>query len=161
MAETLTAVSEEVMDTQSGRYLTFMLSKEAYGIEIQYVMEIVGIQKVNPLPESPDYIKGVINLRGKIIPVIDMRIRLKKEAASYTDRTCIIVTNIKGITAGLIVDCVNEVLLMEEKDIVPPPDNNAGYQNKYIKGIGKSNQDICLLLDCVQLFKEDDPEISE
>lgn len=156
MTNALERTSQEEEETQHGKFLTFYLGREVFGIEIRYVTEIVGIQKISVLPESPDYIKGIINLRGKIIPVIDMRLRFKKDAASYTDRTCIVVINIMDTTVGLIVDQVDEVISISDESIVPPPDFRTGFQNKFLKGIGKISEKICLLLDCEQLFRNDE-----
>jgi purine-binding chemotaxis protein CheW len=139
-------------DTQHGRYLTFALGNEAFGIEISIVTEIVGVQPVTPIPEVPDYVKGVINLRGKIIPVIDIRARFGRESVEYTDRTCIVVVDIRDICVGLIVDNVSEVITIDDADIVPPPDRQTGAQNRYIKAIGKVGNDVKLLLDCDMLF---------
>ena len=143
-------------DTQKGRFLTFALGKETYGIEIKYVTEIIGIQAITELPELSDYIKGIINLRGKIIPVMDVRLRFKKECKEYNDRTCIIVIDIDELSIGLIVDSVSEVLSIDEKDIVEPPKINQGYNNRYIKSIGKVGNDVKLLLDCEKLLTEDE-----
>lgn len=156
MTEVMADAQTEEADTQSGKYLTFFLDKESFGIDIRYVTEIVGIQKIRPLPESPDYIKGVINLRGDIIPVIDMRLRLKKESAAYTDRTCIIVVEITGMQVGLIVDRVEEVASISDSDIVPPPDFKSGYQSRYIQGIGKKGDEIRLILNCERLFNAEE-----
>jgi len=150
---------EELEDTQRGRYLTFDLEEEVFGIEIRFVKEIIGIQPVTKLPDVPDYIKGIINLRGRIIPLIDMRLKLKKPAAEYTDRTCIIVVETAEVTVGLIVDNVSEVLSVGEDNIVPPPDARAGVQNSYISGIGKVGDEIKLLLDCEKLFMEEEMQI--
>lgn len=146
----------EEEDTQKGKYLTFSLGIESYGIEILYVTEIVGIQPITEVPELPEYIKGIINLRGKIIPVMDVRLRFKKAAVDYNDRTCIIVVDMKDISIGMIVDTVAEVLSIPEQEIVPPPDINKGGR-KYIKGIGKTGSDVTLILDCEKLL--DDEEI--
>lgn len=151
--------SEELEDTQHGRFLTFALGKETYGIEIKCVTEIIGIQPITPLPETADYIKGVINLRGKVIPVVDVRLKFKKPAVSYDDRTCIIVIETQDIFAGLIVDNVAEVVFIEDEDIVPPPSYSAGMQNRYISGIGKTGGNVKLLLDCEQLFKADEVQV--
>jgi purine-binding chemotaxis protein CheW len=142
-------------DTQKGRFLTFSLGRESYGIEIRYVTEIIGIQAITEIPELPEYIKGIINLRGKIIPVMDVRLRFKKEPREYNDRTCVIVVDIKDISIGLIVDSVSEVLTIPEQDIVEPPQMNKGF-NKYIKNIGKVGSDVKLLLDCEKLLTEDE-----
>lgn len=158
-------ISQETLnleeDTQKGKFLTFSLEKEEYGIEIKYVTEIIGIQAITEIPELPDYVKGIINLRGKIIPVMDIRLRFKKEYREYNDRTCIIVIDIQGISIGLIVDKVEEVLAIPEQDIVPPPQANKGFQNRYIKGIGKIGNDVKLLLDCNRLLNDEELESLE
>jgi purine-binding chemotaxis protein CheW len=143
-------------DTQRGRYLTFILDKETYGIEIRYVTEIIGIQAITEIPELPEYLKGIINLRGKIIPVMDVRLRFNKEPMEYNDRTCIIVIDINNISIGLIVDRVAEVLTISDQDIVDPPKMGKELSNRYIKSIGKVGNDVKLLLDCEKLLSEDD-----
>lgn len=150
--------SVEIEDTQKGRFLTFLLGKESYGIEIKYVTEIIGIQEITEIPELPEYVKGIINLRGKIIPVMDVRLRFKKEAKEYNDRTCVIVVDIKDISVGLIVDNVAEVLTIPEQDIVEPPRKDRGFSNRYIKNIGKVGNEVKLLLDCEKLLTEDELE---
>lgn len=142
----------EKEDAQSGKYLEFMIKEEAYGIEIRYVTEIISMQPVNTLPEAPDYIKGVINLRGRIIPVIDMRQRLNKKETVYSDRTCIVVIENEKLSAGLIADKVSEVLKIEETDIAPPPDLSIPGANNFLSGIGKVNNEVKLLLNCEKLF---------
>jgi purine-binding chemotaxis protein CheW len=145
-------------DTQHGRYLTFALGRESFGLEISYVKEIVGMQPVTELPEVPSYVKGVINLRGKIIPVIDMSLKFGRELCAYTDRTCIIVVDIQDISVGLIVDNVTEVLAIDDGNIVPPPSAKTGAHNQYIKAIGKTGSEVKLLLDCEKLFNNDELE---
>ena len=157
MALEQTEQNIEQEDTICGRFLTFAVDEEIFGIEIRHVTEIISIQPINVLPEVPEHIKGVINLRGKIIPVVDMRIKLKKESAAYTDRTCIVVIQTDDIAAGLIVDQVAEVLTIE--DIVPPPDTKTGVNNHYLSGIGKVNEQIKLLIDCELLFSEDETQV--
>lgn len=145
-------------DTQKGKYLTFVLDNESYGIGINNVIEIIGIQPITLVPELPGYIKGIINLRGKIIPVMDVRLRFKKTFREYNDRTCIIVVDIDDLSIGLIVDSVSEVLIIPDEDIVPPPNlNKVG--NKYISGIGKIEKEVKLILDCNKLISYDDTEI--
>jgi purine-binding chemotaxis protein CheW len=139
-------------DTQHGRYLSFALGDESYGLEISHVIEIVGIQPITPIPEAPDYVRGIINLRGQIVPVIDVHLKFGSESKAYDDRTCIIIIDIEGLSAGLIVDRVSEVLTIGDGDIVPPPDYRTGAQNHYIKAIGKVGNEIKLLLDCNKLF---------
>ena len=145
---------EQREDTQQGRYLTFYLGEEIYGIEIGYVTEIIGMHPITKVPEVKDYIKGIINLRGKIIPVIDMRLKFRKEPIEYDDRTCIIVIDVDNMTMGLIVDKVSEVISIDGENMVPPPSHKSGIKNKYLQGIGKVDRDVILLLDCKMLFDE-------
>jgi purine-binding chemotaxis protein CheW len=158
MAEVQEEVMEMVEDTQKGKFLTFSVGREAYGIEIKFVTEIIGIQDITEVPELPDYVKGIINLRGKIIPVIDVRLRFKKEPKEYNDRTCIVVIDIKQTSVGLIVDNVAEVINIEDSNIVPPPDIKTGFHNRYIRGIGKVENQVKLLLDCDKLLNDDELE---
>ena len=151
-------VFQEEEDTQKDKYLTFSLGEEVYGIDIKVVIEIIGIQKITVVPEVPEYVRGIINLRGKIIPVVDMRLRFKRDFREYTDRTCIVVIEVNGVLIGLIVDGVSEVLDITEKNVVPPPDLKAS-QNKYIRGIGKTEEGVVFLLDWMKLFSEDDQEM--
>ncbi len=153
------ALSESVEDTQKGKFLTFSIGKESYGLEIKYVTEIIGIQDITNIPEMPIYVKGIINLRGKIIPVIDVRLRFKKELRDYNERTCIIVVDIKDISIGLIVDHVAEVLVITTENIVPPPDSKIGFHNRYVKGIGKTGSEVKLLLDCDKLLNDDEIDV--
>lgn len=143
-------------DTQHGRFLTFSMGKEVFGIEIRYVTEIIGMQAITEVPEVPEYVKGIINLRGKIIPVIDVRLKFKKEPMEYNDRTCIIVIDISDLSVGLIVDNVAEVLTIGDEDIAPPPSSKTGFENRYVKGIGKSGGEVKLLLDCGKLLANDE-----
>ncbi|HEX3023519.1 MAG TPA: chemotaxis protein CheW [Lachnospiraceae bacterium] len=147
----------EQEDTQKGRFLTFQVSNEVYGIEIKYVTEIIGIQPITEVPELPEYIKGIMNLRGKIIPLMDVRLRFRKPWVAYNDRTCVVVIDIDSLSIGLVVDHVSEVLSILDEDIVPPPDiRNGG--NRFIKGIGKVGNEVKLLLDCDRLLNEQDIE---
>ncbi|MGV8906016.1 MAG: chemotaxis protein CheW [Acetobacterium sp.] len=148
-------------DTQHGRFLTFSLEEEVFGIEIKYVTEIVGIQSITKVPEVPTYIKGIINLRGKIIPVIDVRLKFGKEAIEYNDRTCIIVIDIQDVSVGLIVDNVEEVLTIDDEAISPPPANKTGFENRFIKGIGMVGGKVQLLLECERLLKNSEMELIE
>ena len=155
MNDNLEDLMLEEEDTQKGKYLTFSLGNEFYGIEIKHVTEIIGIQPVTEIPELPEHIKGIINLRGKIIPVMDVRLRFKKPPKEYNDRTCVVVIDIKDVSVGLIVDSVSEVLSINEEDIVSPP-NVKKDGNKYIKAIGKVGDEIKLILDCDKLLSDDE-----
>ncbi|TLS49372.1 purine-binding chemotaxis protein CheW [Paenibacillus antri] len=142
-------------DTQKGKFLTFVLGTEEYGIEIKYVTEIINLQPITVVPEVPVYMKGIINLRGTIIPVMDVRLRFQKPVREYNDRTCIIVIHFEDVTIGLIVDSVAEVLNIADGDIVDPPNMNQTSQ-RYIRGIGKVNGSVKLLLDCSKLIGDDE-----
>ncbi len=148
----------EQEDMLEGKYLIFYIGNELYGIEIRYITEIIGIQPITIVPGMPHYIKGITNLRGKIIPVMDARLRFKKAAREYDDRTCIIVLDTNGISTGLIVDNVSEVIAIADEDIAPPPDINKGGL-KYIKGIGKADGNVKLLVDCQKILKDDEVEL--
>ncbi len=155
--EIINGLLEEDEDTQKGKFMTFKSGNEYYGIGINYVNEIIGLQKLTVIPEVEDYIKGLINLRGKIIPVIDVRIRFRKEPLEYNDRTCIIVIDVKSTVVGLIVDTIAEVVTIDESNIVPPPSlGNGVHSNRYVYGIGKVGDDVKLLLDCDKLINEQD-----
>lgn len=157
MEEINNNLAELEEDTQKGRFLTFSIGNDSYGIEIQYVTEIIGIQAITEIPELPEYLKGIINLRGKIIPVMDIRLRFKKEPREYNDRTCIIVVDISNLSIGLIVDSVSEVLTIPEEEIVDPPEMNK-CSNRYIKKIGKYGNEVKLLLDCDKLLTDDEQD---
>ena len=150
--EKLTAEEE---DTQKDKYLTFRLGEEIYGIDISVVIEIIGIQPITSVPEVPDYVQGIINLGGKIMPVVDMRLRFRRGFQAYHDGTCIVVIEVRGVHIGLIVDGVSEVLGIPETEVVPPPELKAS-RNKYIRGIGKTGSSVTLLLDWNKLFSEED-----
>jgi purine-binding chemotaxis protein CheW len=138
-------------DTLKDRYLTFLLETDTYGIEVKYVTEIIGIQNVTEVPQFPEYVIGIINLRGNVIPVMDLRLRLKKEKREYNDRTCIIVAELSKLTIGIIVDSVSEVLTISEQDIVSPPQISMNSATDYLKGIGNVENGLILLLDCEAL----------
>ena len=142
-------------DTQKDKYLIFAVGNEFYGIEIKSVIEIIGIQPITQVPDLPVYIKGIINLRGKIVPVMDVRIRFQKEPREYTDRTCVIVIENEDITIGLIVDSVSEVAVIAQADIISRLEVNR-IGSRYIKGIGKAAGEVKLILDCDTLLDDED-----
>jgi purine-binding chemotaxis protein CheW len=146
-------LDEDLYDgnAMEGKFLTFHLADEDYGIAIQYVTEIIGIQKITEVPDMPDFVKGVINLRGRVIPVMDVRIRFAMLPRDYDDRTCIIVVNIDGQAIGLVVDKVNEVADIPEDQIEPPPNVSRQGAN-YIYGIGKIDDEVKILLDINKLL---------
>ena len=155
--------SSDGRDTQKGKYMTFKSGNEYFGLEIQYVNEIIQLQAITAIPETEDYIKGLINLRGKVIPVVDVRLRFKQEPFEYNDRTCIIVINIKSMMVGLIVEKIAEVVEIKEDNILPPPSvgRTDKVQNKYVYGIGKVGDTVKLLLDPDKLLNDQDLTVVE
>ncbi len=158
-------VVEELMeeDTQKGMFMTFQTGKEYFGISISYVEQIIAMQPITAVPDVEDYIKGLINLRGKIIPVIDVRTRFKMEPQEYTDRTCIIVIDVKSTVIGLIVEKIADVDTILDEDIVPPPalGKKSNEQSKYVYGLARTGDKVKLLLDPEKLIKQDAIEAFE
>lgn len=152
-----------VNDKLLNKYVTFQSGNEYFALQIQYVKEIIVYQEITQIPESEDYVKGLINLRGKIIPVIDVRIRFKQEAVEYTDRTCIIIINVKGTVVGLIVDRVAEVVEIKPEDVLDTPTlgNEDKNQNKYVYAVGKVGDSVKMLLDPDRLLKDEDVLVPE
>lgn len=150
-------------DSQKDKYVTFKSGNEYFGIKIEYVNEIIVYQEITEIPETEEYIKGLINLRGKIIPVIDVRIRFKQEPFEYNDRTCIIVLNVKELVVGLIVEKIAEVVEITEENILPNPKIGKAdrSQNKYVYGIGKVGDEVKLLLDPERLLNDEDTALIE
>lgn len=148
--------AELMEDAQKDRYLDFLVGNEVFGIEIRYVTEIIGMQSVTEMPEMPNYVKGIINLRGRIIPLIDVRLRFGMEPKPYDDRTCVIVVGVGGFSYGLIVDSVSEVLTIPEEDVSPPPGINTSSGSKFVKNIGKTANGIVLIVDCERLLTADE-----
>lgn len=132
---------------KSGKFLTFFLAGEEYGIEILKVQEIIGMMTITPVPRTPHFIRGVINLRGKVITVVDLRLKFEMEPKEQTEETCIIVVQTGGIQIGCVVDKVSEVLDINEREIEEAPSFGADVNTDYILGIGKSQGKVKLLLD--------------
>ena len=145
-------------DTQDGKYMTFKSGSEYFGLEIQYVQQIIQFQAITKIPETEDYIKGLINLRGKIVPVVDVRVRFKQGECEYNDKTCILVIVVKDTTVGLIVEQIAEVAEIQKENILPPPTigrNDKGH-HKYVYGIAKVGNSVKLLLDPEKLLYDDE-----
>lgn len=139
-----------------GKYLTFWTDKQLFGVPIADVVQIVGMQKITPMPESLPYAKGIINLRGDIIPTIDVRLRFGKPEAPYDERTCIIITSIHDTQIGFIVDEVNEVADIAEQEIsMPPRLRSDEVVNDYLTGIAQKNGAVILLMDTEKILSED------
>ena len=138
-------------DSRAGKYLVFDLGREEYGIQVLRVREIMGIQDITAVPHTPAYLKGVINLRGKVIPVIDLRLKFGLPAAEYTQRTCIIVTQVQGesglVLMGIVVDGVSEVLNLTGPEIEDTPDFGEAVAGQYLLGMAKVKGKVKILLD--------------
>lgn len=138
------------------KYLTFTLAEEEYAVEIKYVRDIIQKQHVTVVPDTDPYLRGVINLRGKIIPVIDVRIRFGLAQTEYDERSCIIVVRMKDVLTGLIVDRVLEVMDVPDNAIDPPPRQTGPKAQQFLKGMGRSEEKIRMILDIDHLLHVDD-----
>lgn len=143
---------------KTGKYLTFTLAQEDYGIGILKVKEIIGMMPITPVPRTPDYVRGVINLRGKVIPVMDLRLKFSMGEIEYTDRTCIIVVEIdtanETILIGIVVDSVSEVLNIQETEIEDAPAFGTRLETSYIMGIAKTENGVKILLNIDRVLNE-------
>ncbi len=147
---------EDNEDTQANKYLFFRIGKESYGIGIRYVIEIIELQNISAVPDMPAYVKGVINLRGKVIPIVDLRLRFDMEERQYDDRTCIIVTEVDNVLVGCLVDTVEEVMEIPEKNIEPPPKfKTVSGKDQYISGMGKVGEAIKILIDVEKIVRDE------
>ncbi|MCP3901720.1 MAG: purine-binding chemotaxis protein CheW [Desulfobacteraceae bacterium] len=153
MPETLKKMDQalKVMTNHEGKYLTFVLANEEYGISILKIKEIIGMMKITSIPQTPEFVKGVINLRGKVIPVLDLRLKFDINATDYSERTCIIVVEILGtsnnIYIGCVVDSVSEVLNIRSDDIEDTPGFGSNLDTNYILGMAKTEGNVKILLD--------------
>jgi purine-binding chemotaxis protein CheW len=147
-------------DVRAGKYLTFQLSNEEFGIRVLKVREIMGLQEITAVPQTPAHIKGVINLRGKVVPVIDLRLKFGLAAADYTQRTCIIVTQVQGesgaVLMGIVVDGVSEVLTLAGSEIEDTPDFGEEYSGGYLLGMAKVKGKVKILLDIERVLSTQD-----
>ena len=141
---------------RGGKFLTFYLDVEEYGIEILTVREIMGMMPVTAVPHTPPHVQGVINLRGQVIPVVDLRLKFDMPGIDRTEETCIIVVQTGGSLLGIVVDRVSEVLNIVTGEIVDAPKLGNDFNTDYLLGIGKSDDCVRLLLDIDKVFSEDD-----
>ena len=150
----------KVMADKGGKYLSFSLAEEEYGIGILKIKEIIGMMNITIVPKTPEFVKGVINLRGKVIPIIDLRLRFGMEAAEYTERTCIIVVEIESksgtVLIGIVVDSVSEVLNVRAENIEPSPTFGTGLDTEYILGMAKIDSGVKILLDIDKVLGADE-----
>ena len=155
MAAPEAAVSE-VAKTRAGKYLTFVLAEESYGLEILKVREIIGLMSITAVPRTPEFVKGVINLRGKVIPVLDLRLKFGMPEAKHTEETCIIVVQVGAVEMGILVDKVSEVLNIQGKDIEDAPSFGTEVNTDFILGMGKANSKVIILLDIGKVLTQDE-----
>lgn len=145
------AANAQKSDSRAGKYLAFRLGQEEFAIQVLKVREIMGVQEITAVPQTPNYVKGVINLRGKVIPVIDLRLKFGLPEAEYTQKTCIIVVQVgQGAGAmlmGIVVDGVSEVLTLAASDIEDTPDFGQGVTVPYLLGMAKTKEGVKILLD--------------
>ena len=155
----------KAMAEREGKYLTFSLASEEYGISILKIKEIIGMMAITPVPQTPEFVKGVINLRGKVIPVIDLRLRFGMEEIDYTERTCIIVVEIAGqagtVLIGIVVDAVSEVLNIKREDIEDTPTFGTTLNTDYILGMAKMEGGVKILLDIDQVLTGEEIAVLE
>ncbi|MFA9380525.1 MAG: chemotaxis protein CheW [Acetanaerobacterium sp.] len=156
MAQFLEDIKDDVEDSLKEKYLSFIIDEQSYCIDIRYVIEIIVVQPITQVPELPGYVKGIINLRGKVIPVLDVRLRFGKEERVYDDKTCFVVVDVLGSSVGIIVDEVEEVLKIPDENIVQPPSFSKNGSSRYVKGIGKIGEAVKLVLDCQKLLSDDE-----
>lgn len=160
----LTAPGEHApaVEDRSGKYLTFFLGEEEYGIEILRVREIIGLMPITDVPRTADYVLGVVNLRGKVIPILELRARLGLPRVESTDQTCIVVVHtVEGDMVGLVVDAVSEVTDMTAEEIVDAPSMGGEVDTGFLRGIGKSDGRVRLLLDIDCVLDNTDLEAAE
>ena len=150
----------KVMCDREGKYLTFSLDEEEYGIGILKIKEIIGMMPITTVPRTPEFVKGVINLRGKVIPVMDLRLRFGMKEIDYTERTCIVVVEIEGtsgtVMIGVVVDSVSEVLNIKGEDVEETPTFGAKMNIDYILGMAKMEGGVKILLDIDRVLSEDE-----
>jgi len=151
---------EESSTVNSKQYVTFCLAEELFGVEVNRTREILSVISVTSVPQTPDYMLGVINLRGQVVPVIDMRLKLGLSAAAETQDTCIIVVEVlvdgEPIVVGALADAVREVLEIKSDAIEPPPRLGTRLNTEFIKGMGKIDEEFLILLDIDKIFNSDE-----
>jgi purine-binding chemotaxis protein CheW len=155
----MTTAEASVLDstkTRAGKYLTFVLANESYGLEILKVREIIGLMSITAVPRTPNFVKGVINLRGKVIPVVDLRLKFGMAEAQHTEETCIIVVQVGSIEMGILVDKVSEVLNIQGQDIEDAPSFGTEVNTDFILGMGKTNGKVTILLDIAKVLTQEE-----
>jgi purine-binding chemotaxis protein CheW len=143
---------------REGKFLTFFLAEEEYGLEILKVQEIIGLMPITRVPRTPRYVKGVVNLRGKVIPVVDLRLKFGMEEVETTELTCIIVVQTREVLFGVLVDRVSEVVDLATADVEETPDFGVDVDTGYIMGMGNAGDRVTILLDIDRVLADDELE---
>jgi purine-binding chemotaxis protein CheW len=154
MSEQASATLRQAVAQRAGKYLTFILAEETYGLEILKVREIIGLMDITAVPRTPNFVKGVINLRGKVIPVVDLRLKFGMSEAQRTEETCIIVVDVGTVEMGIMVDKVSEVLNIAAGDIEDTPSFGTNVDTDFILGIGKAAGKVSILLDIAKVLTQ-------
>ncbi len=151
---------QSTLDRRNGdhleKYLTFIVDNEIYGLEILKVREIVAMLHISKVPLVPHYVKGVINLRGNVIPVIDMRLKFNMSDIDYDEHTTIIIVDIEEISVGFIVDETSEVVKINQNNLMPPPKFGTGIDTSFLKSMAKTDKSIIMMINLEEIFSSDE-----
>ncbi len=146
----------EATRAKGGKFLTFFLGEEEYGLEILKVQEIIGLMTITRVPRTPDFVRGVINLRGKVIPIVELRRKFRMETVDDTDQTCVIVVQTQGVQFGVVVDRVSEVVDLDAESIEDAPEFGADIDTRYILGMGKTDSKVRILVDIDRVLSREE-----
>lgn len=146
----------ETAEAKGGKFLTFFLDEEEYGLEILKVQEIIGLMSITRVPRTPDFVRGVINLRGKVIPIVELRTKFHMETVEDTEQTCIIVVQTQGVQFGVVVDRVSEVVDLDSGSIEDAPEFGAEIDTRYILGMGKTGSRVRILVDIDRVLSREE-----
>ncbi len=146
----------ETVEARGGKFLTFFLGEEEYGLEILKVQEIIGLMSITRVPRTPGFVRGVINLRGKVIPIVELRSKFQMEGVEDTEQTCIIVVQTQGVQFGVVVDRVSEVVDLSSDSIEDAPEFGAEIDTDFILGMGKTGSRVRILVDIDRVLSRDE-----
>ena len=158
MSEWISSKANNADNALKNQYLTFWADGQLFGVSIVNVMQIIRMQKIVEIQDYPSYAKGIINLRGSIVPILDIRMRLGKPQVEYSERTCIVIIDVREKLYGIAVDLVNEVMEILPENISPPPQMDGVSVSEYLSGITKLDEKVVMVLDCSSLLKEEELE---
>lgn len=159
MLDTMTAETEIEEDTMEDLYLLFSIEDRSYGLDLLYMIEIISYQKITEIDNMPAYVKGVINLRGKIIPVIDVRLRFNREQKNYNEFTCIVIVKLENLIVGIIVDTVQDIIKIPKSVIEPTPSFGNNTETWCIDNLGKVNEQVIMILNLSKFIYHKDSEL--